>query len=64
MHPCEDAAHTKHEERAPKRAPAAKCTKRGEATAQHLPKAGFRKAWRAVFRSGAPGRWGGGCLGQ
>ena len=34
----------------------------GEATAQRLPQAGFRKL-RAVFRSGAPGRWGG-CLGQ
>ena len=36
---------------------------RGEATAQRLPQTGLRKALRAVFRSGAPGRWGG-CLGQ
>ena len=36
---------------------------RGETTAQRLPQTGLRKALRAVFRSGAPGRWGG-CLGQ
>ena len=40
----------------------AKCTKGGKRRAAP-PQAGLRKALRAVFRSGAPGRWGG-CLGQ
>ena len=49
-------------QRATKRDPAAKCTKGGKRRAAP-PQAGLRKALRAVFRSGAPGRWGG-CLGQ
>ena len=56
------AAHREREERATKRDPAAKCTKGGKRRAAP-PQAGLRKALRAVFRSGAPGRWGG-CLGQ
>jgi hypothetical protein len=59
---CNHAAHTKHEERATKQLEQPNA-QTGEATAQRLPQAGFRKALRAVFRSGAPGRWGG-CLGQ